>query len=141
MSVKGNKNAEWLTEEEALKILGKAEEVISDDCYFLSDVADKCGTYREQFNYIARKFKENRAVFNTIKRITNRCESIVAIKTASNEINTALGIFILKSYHGLIETSKLQHEGGDQDKPIQTTVTKLTPEQIQALNNELEDDY
>ena len=111
MSVKGNNNAEWLTEEEALKILQKANEVIGDDCYFLSDVADKCGTYRTQLDYIARKFKNNRAVFDTIKRITNKCESIVAIKTASNEINTALGIFILKSYHGLIETSKLQHEG------------------------------
>ena len=125
MSVKGNNNAEWLTEEEALKILQKAEEVIGDDCYFLSDVADKCDTYRDQFYYIAKKFKENKTVFRTIKRITNRCEAIVAKKTAANEINTALGIFILKSYHGLIETSKLQHEGGDSDKPIQTTTISL----------------
>ena len=140
MSVKGNKNAEWLTEEEAMRILTKAEEVISNDCYFLSHVADKCDTYRDQFYYIAKKFKDNKTVFRTIKRITNRCESIVAIKTASNEINTALGIFILKAYHGLIETSKLQHEGGDQDKPIQT-VTELTPKQIKALNDDIENEY
>ena len=50
--------------------------------------------------------------------MTNKCESIVVRKTASGDINVALGIFILKSYHGLIETSKLQHEGGDSDKPI-----------------------
>lgn len=125
MSVEGNKNAEWLTEEEALTILSKADEVIGDDCYILSDVAVKCDTYREQFNYIAKKFKENKTVFHSIKKITNKCESIVAIKTANNEINVALGIFILKAYHGLIETSKLQHEGGDADKPIQTTVISL----------------
>lgn len=114
-----------MTEEEALKILDKAESVISDDCYFLSDVAVKCNTYREQFNYIAKKFKENKNVFNTIKRLTNKCESIVVKKTACGEINTALGIFILKSYHKLIETSKLQHEGGDDDKPIRTTTINL----------------
>ena len=123
--LEGNKNAEWLTEEEALKILNKADEVIGDKCFFLSDVAVKCDTYREQFNYIARKFKNNKTVFNTIKKIINKCESIVAIKTAEGDINVALGIFILKSYHGLIETSKLQHEGGDEDKPIQVNTISL----------------
>ena len=112
----------WITEEEALRILDEAESVISEECYFLSDVAVKCNTYREQFNYIAKKFKENKKIFNTIKRLTNKCESIVVLKTAKGEINTALGIFILKSYHSLIETSKLQHEGGDKDKPIQNVV-------------------
>tara|TARA_R110000796_G_scaffold572_1_gene2029 strand:+ start:997 stop:1395 length:399 start_codon:yes stop_codon:yes gene_type:complete len=120
---KENTNAEYLTEEVALEILEKANDIISEECYFLSDVADKCGTYREQFNYIAKKFKNNHVVFNTIKRMTNKCESIVVKKTAEGDINVALGIFILKSYHSLIETSKLQHEGGDKDKPIQNIVS------------------
>ena len=34
-----------------------------------------------------------------------------------------MGIFILKSYHSLIETSKLQHEGGDKDRPIQNVIS------------------
>ena len=113
-----NKNAEYLTLEVAKSIIDKANEVINDDCYFLSDVADKCDTYREQFYYIAKKFKDNQVVFNSIKRLTNKCESIVVKHTASGKINVALGIFILKSYHSLIETSKLQHEGGDKDKPV-----------------------
>ena len=120
---KENTNAEYLTEDVALEILEKANDIISNNCYFLSDVADKCGTYREQFNYIAKKFKNNHVVFNTIKRMTNKCESIVVKKTAEGDINVALGIFILKSYHSLIETSKLQHEGGDKDKPIQNIVS------------------
>ena len=118
-----NNNAEWLTREEALSILDRANSVISNKCYFLSDVAVKCDTYREQFNYIAKKFKKDKVVFNTIKKLTNKCESIVAIKTAEGDINVALGIFILKSYHGLIETSKMQMEGGDDDKPIQAVIS------------------
>ena len=120
---KENTNAEYLTEDVALEILEKANDIISNNCYFLSDVADKCGTYREQFNYIAKKFKNNHVVFNTIKRMTNKCESIVVKKTAEGDINVALGIFILKSYHSLIETSKLQHEGGDKDKPIHNVIS------------------
>ncbi len=115
---KDNKNAEWLTLEVAKSIIDKANEVIDDNCYFLSDVADKCDTYREQFYYIAKKFKNDKIVFNSIKRLTNKCESIVVKHTADGKINVALGIFILKSYHSLIETSKLQHEGGDKDKPV-----------------------
>lgn len=136
MSVKGNKNAEWLTKEAALSILDKAISVIGDDCYFLSDVADKCDTYREQFNYIANKFKDDDAVFNTIKKITNKCESIVVKKTAEGKINVALGIFILKSYHSLIETSKIQHEGGDDDKPIKTLdYSKLSTEALREITS------
>ena len=43
-------------------------------------------------------------------------------KTAEGKINVALGIFILKSYHSLIETSKMQLEGGDDDKPIKNVI-------------------
>lgn len=121
---KGSNYAEWITKEEALKIIEKANEVINDKCFFLSDVADKCGTYRQQFNYISKKFENDKDIFNSIKRLTNKCESIVVKKTASGDINTALGIFILKSYHSLVETSKLQHEGGD--KPIETKNTVIS---------------
>jgi len=114
----GNTHAEWLTKEEALSILDRANSVISNKCYLLSSVAVKCDTYRTQFNYIGEKFKDDKDVFDTIKKMTNKCESIVAEKTADGSINVALGIFILKSYHGLIETSKMQMEGGDKNKPI-----------------------
>ena len=120
---KGNKHAEWLTKEEALSILEKANSVIGDDCYFLSDVADKCDTYKDQFYYIGKKFSEDKDVFRSVKKMSNKCESIVVKKTAEGKINTALGIFILKSYHGLVETSKIQHEGGDDDRPIQSVIS------------------
>jgi hypothetical protein len=118
-----NKNAEWLTKDEALSIIDRANSVISNECYLLSAVAVECDTYRTQFNYIGEKFKGDRMVFDSIKKLTNKCEAIVATKTANGDINVALGIFILKAYHGLIETSKMQHEGGDEDKPIQAIIS------------------
>ncbi len=122
-AAEGNDYAEYITKEYAMDLLARANDVINDECYFLSDVAVQCKTYREQFNYIAKKFKSDFEVFNTIKRLTNKCESIVVKKTAEGKINVALGIFILKSYHSLIETSKLQHEGGDSDRPIHNIVS------------------
>jgi len=119
---KNNKNSEWISKEYALSLITMANSVIGDDCYLLSEVAVECDTYREQFTYIGKKFRNDKDVYWAIKKLTNRCEAIVARKTANSEINTALGIFILKSYHSLIETSKLQHEGGEDEKPIKAII-------------------
>ena len=104
----GNKNAETCTIEEAYLLVELALESIDEDCYFLSSVAEKCGTYRQKFNYILEKLNNDKVVFNTIKRMYNKCEAIVMEKTAKGDIVPALGIFVLKAYHGLIETSKQQ---------------------------------
>jgi len=110
---KGNKYAEKWTREKALKLAKKALSTVSNDCYFISDVADKCDTYRDFFTYILKKHNTDEEVFRTIKKMQNKCESIVAKKTASGDIVPSLGIFILKSYHGLTETVKqeIKHEG------------------------------
>jgi hypothetical protein len=106
----GNKYAETVTKEKALELANKALSLIDDECYFLSDVAEKCETYRTKFNYIAEKFSDDPDVFDTIKRMYNKCESIVVKKTAKGEIVPSLGIFILKSYHDLIEVNRVQSE-------------------------------
>jgi len=108
---KGNKFAEKWTRDQALDLAKKALEIVSDEHFYISDVAEQCETYREFFFYILEKFNDDQEVFNTIKRMSNKCESIVAKKTGDGKIAQALGIFILKSYHGLTETSKLNVEG------------------------------
>ena len=105
---KENKNAEKVTLEDAIELAELAYSKISDDCYFLSKLADECGTYRDKFSYILEKFNDNEVVFRTIKKIYNKCESIVMEKTANGDIVPSLGIFVLKAYHGLMETSKQQ---------------------------------
>lgn len=104
---KGNKYAEKVTLEDAIELVNKAYELIDDDCYFLSDLADKCGTYRQKFDYLLTKFNDNQQVFDTLKKIYNKCESIVMKKTAKGEIVPSLGIFVLKAYHGLFEKSAI----------------------------------
>ena len=116
----GNKNAEKVTLEDAIELAELAYSKISDDCYFLSKLADECGTYREKFAYILEKFNNNEIVFRTIKKIYNKCESIVMEKTASGDIVPSLGIFVLKAYHGLLETSKQQVDHTTKGEKVNT---------------------
>lgn len=112
-----NKYAEKITLKDAIELANKAYNTVSEDCYFISSVADECGIYRQKFDYILKKFNDSDEVFDTLKRMHNKCERIVMEKTAAGKINTALGIFVLKAYHGLFESSKNYTDittGGDQ---------------------------
>jgi hypothetical protein len=127
-AMKGNKNAEKVTLEDAIELAELAYSKISDDCFFLSDLAEQCDTYRQKFEYIIEKFNDNDTVFNTIKKIYNKCESIVMKKTAEGKIVPSLGIFVLKAYHGLMETSaqKIDHTTqGDKIQPPVITFKKV----------------
>jgi len=135
---KENKNAETCTLEEAIKLVELAYSKIDKDCYFLSKLADECGTYRQKFDYILKKFNYNKIVFNTIKRMYNKCESIVMEKTAKGDIVPALGIFVLKAYHGLLETSKQHVDHTTNGESINKPLTK---EQALKIANDLDDEY
>lgn len=122
---KGNKYAEKVTLKDAIELAELAYSKISDDCYFLSKLADECGTYRQKFEYVLEKYNDNGEVFNTIKKIYNKCESIVMEKTANGDIVPSLGIFVLKAYHGLMETSKQQVDHTTAGKEINQPVWQI----------------
>lgn len=103
----GNSNAEKWTVEAARDLAQKALEAVSDDCYFIAAIAEECETYRELFFYLVNKFNDDEVVFNTIKRMYNKCEAIIWKKSANGDMDKTIGIFALKSLHGLMETSKL----------------------------------
>jgi hypothetical protein len=105
-----NKYAEKWTEQATLELLDRCHKAICDDCYFLSEVADAVEEYPDLFKYLARKFEGNEQVFRAIKRLYVKCEKIITRKTAEGKIVPSLGIFILKAYHELVETSKVQSE-------------------------------
>jgi hypothetical protein len=106
MSVKGNKNAEKWTVKEARKLANKALDAVDDETFFISSIAEKCETYRDLFAYLLDKFNDDEAVFRTLKRMYNKCESILWEKACKQEIDKTIAIFALKSLHGLMETSK-----------------------------------
>jgi hypothetical protein len=134
-AAKGNTNAEKVTLQDAIDLAELAYSKVTEECYFLSHLADECGTYRDKFAYILEKFNDNEIVFRTIKRIYNKCESIVMKKTAEGDIVPSLGIFVLKAYHGLLETSRtdITTNGESINKP-------LTPEELSQAKRKLEDD-
>ena len=110
-AAEGNKYAEKVTLDEARSLAELALNKVSDDCFYLSSVAVECDTYRQKFEYVLQKFNNDDQVFNTIKKLYNKCESIVMEKTGKGDITPALGIFVLKAYHGLMETSKVEQTG------------------------------
>lgn len=115
---KGNKYAEKWTVEDARQLADTAYNAIDQDCYFLASVAEKVNVYRQLFEYLLAKYNDDDHVFGTLKRMHNKCESIVMEKTAQGKINPALGIFVLKAYHGLFETSKQHTDVTTKGEPI-----------------------
>jgi hypothetical protein len=132
-AAKGNTNAEKWTVEKARKLSEKALEAVSDDCYFIASIAEKCDTYRELFFYLMNKFNDDEIVFNTIKRMYNKCEAIIWDKSAKGEMDKTIGIFALKSLHGLMETSRLVT---DQNiKTIEQATDKELDDEIKTLKS------
>lgn len=119
----GNKYAEKITREDAIELANLAYSKISNECYFLSKLADECDTYRDKFAYILKKFNDDEEVFRTIKKIYNKCESIVMEKTAKGDIVPSLGIFVLKAYHGLMETSRQHLDHTTNGESVKPTIT------------------
>ncbi len=134
MSVMDNKNAEKWTVEEARKLAEKAFEAVGDDCFFISSIAEKCETYRDLFQYLLKKFNDDEAVFRTLKRMYNKCESIIWEKASTGKMDKTIAIFALKSLHGLMETSKLETES-NVNLNIEQATDKELDAKIKALKS------
>ncbi len=113
MSVEGNKNAEKWTVEKAREFAENAYNAVDEECFFISSIAVKIDSYRDQFAYLMKKFKDDEVVFRTLKRMYGKAESILWEKSSKGEIDKTIAIFALKSLHGLFETSKHEVETTD----------------------------
>lgn len=118
----GNKYAEKWTVEKARELCDRALNAISDDCFYISAVADEVEEYPDLFKYLAEKFGNDEQVFRTIKRMYAKCERIITEKTGRGELTPSLGIFILKAYHGLVETTKQQIDHTTNGKDIRPNI-------------------
>ena len=119
MSVKGNKNAEKWTEQEAINFIESVYDYIQEnkDNYHLGFALIQCGQYPELWAYIGNKFKDSTTVFKAIKKVELTLESRIVNSTMTGAIKSAaMAIFYLKNKHGykdktetVIETPDLKN--------------------------------
>ena len=131
---KGNNYAEKWTVEEARKLASQAFKAVDKDCFFISSIAEKCETYRDLFQYLLKKFNDDKEVFRTLKRMYNKCESIIWEKASNCKMDKTIAIFALKSLHGLMETSKLETES-NVNLNIEQATDKELDAKIKALKS------
>jgi hypothetical protein len=94
-ALKGNKNAEHWTLEDAKVLFNSALELTKlDDYDFIGEIARDLNTYRAIFDYLVDKFPELQEVH---KRILSNLEANCFFHTKKETINVATGIVNLKS--------------------------------------------
>ena len=131
-SMKGNKNAEKWTFEEADKFFQKALELSYDKEFdFIGEIARELKTYKEIFSFLVSKFPQFQEVHKTI--ISN-CESNCFYNSKKGNINVAVGIVNLKSNHGW--TDRTDHT--TKDEKIQTVTVYQLPDNLR--NNGIEEE-
>ena len=128
--MKGNKNAEKWTFEEAEDLLKKAIEISKKRDYdFIGEVAKKQGTYKDFYNYIVNKFTELKPL---LKQIKSNCESNCFYNGKKGNIVPSMAIMNLKSNHGWTDRVETEQK---------TTIVELTAEErkerIEALKNKM----
>ena len=101
-----NKNAEKWTEEKAVELAELALTKVGPKCFFLAHIADECDVYKDLFLYLMKKFNDNPIVFRSLKKMYNKAESEIWKQSSEGTIDKTIGIFALKSLHGLMESSK-----------------------------------
>ena len=115
--MKGNKNAEKWTFEEAEELLKKAIEISKKRDYdFIGEVAKKQGTYKDFYNYIVNKFTELKPL---LKQIKSNCESNCFYNGKKGNIVPSMAIMNLKSNHGW--TDRVETDVTTKGKEINNT--------------------
>lgn len=109
-SMKGNKNAEKWTYEEADKLFQKALELSYDKEFdFIGEIARELKTYHHVFSFLSDKFPQFK---ETHKIILSNLESNCFFNSKKGNINVAVGIVNLKSNHGW--TDRTDHTTKDE---------------------------
>jgi hypothetical protein len=108
--LKGNKNAETWTIEEATEFMNEALTLSQDSTYdFIGEVAKDLNSYIDIFDYLAEKFAELQPIKNHIKR---NCEVNCFSNSKKGKIKEATAIVNLKSNHGWTDRQQVNIPGG-----------------------------
>lgn len=97
---KGNTNAEKWTRAIVLKeVEAILVEAKKPSCLWIGSAMAKRELYRDIWAYWKEKFKDDKVVFRTIKRVDQIFENRLFEKAAKGDVNTTIAIFGLKNNH------------------------------------------
>lgn len=105
--MKGNKNAEKWTIEEAETFCDSVLQYIKDNkkCRSLSEACVECGEYEDLVHYLCKKYD---TVFRSIKIAKDIVKNRLASQGLDGDANATMAIFLLKNNHNM--TDKQQTE-------------------------------
>lgn len=98
--MKGNKNAEKWTLEEAEKFCDDVLEYVINNkkCRSISEACTELGEYEELISYLCNKFD---TVFKSIKRAKDIVKNRLVNQGLDGDAHATMAIFILKNNHGM----------------------------------------
>ena len=109
-SLRGNKNAEKWTEEQAINLYSDlCDKARANNNYLLINVLSGVITI-DQHEYIKAKFKDSKTVSQLIKELTDICESNLTEAMLNGKVKETASIFLLKAKYGYIDKQQIEHE-------------------------------
>ena len=105
----GNKNAEKWTEETVMPKLEEIKKLARDPfCNSLVRALSSLGLYGQLWSDWKRKFKGNKIVSESIKRIDAHFESKLVEGGLSGDLNTTMTIFLLKNNYNYTDRQQVE---------------------------------
>lgn len=125
-AAKNNTNAEVWSEDTTLELLNQIYDYVKvNECIFIGEVLVYFELYRELWSYWSEKFKDNKIVFQTIKKINTLIENNLFQKAANGKIKESISIFALKNNHKWVDKHEVETNA-----TIKTETSKLTEDEL-----------
>lgn len=120
---KGNANAEKWTKQVVIDHLDRIlVDVEENKIVYLGIALANIGLYSDLWNDWTIKFKTDKIVSLTIKRIESKIEANLLSQALLSKVNSAVAIFVLKNKYKWSDKQEIDHTTGG--NPIQWNETK-----------------
>lgn len=108
-AAEGNKYAEKWTKEAALEFLGTAlEKAKTKGVYHLGGMLVDLGHYPQLWAYLSSTFKQDKEVFEAIKKVESALEAKIVQDSLTGDIKgQTMAIFYLKNKHGYVDKQEV----------------------------------
>lgn len=110
MAQKGNKNAEKYSKEVVLKHLSTIlKSVKTEKIFYIGVALVELDLYPEIWSIWSKKFEDDILVIQAIKRVEAQIEANILRLAGTNQMNTAIAIFVLKNKYKWSDKQEIDH--------------------------------